>query len=56
MNIYVAHINAGVVAQVTVEPDDFEPGPDQAVIGPDNTVGIGWTFEGGAFVPPFTPE
>jgi len=49
--IYVAHITAGTVSQVTVEPDDFTPGPDQVVIGPENTVGIGWSFDG-TFSPP----
>lgn len=49
---YVAEIESGVVVQVTVEPDEFTPGPDQAIIGPENTVGIGWTFADGEFSPP----
>ena len=26
------------------------------VVGPENTVGIGWGYEGGAFVPPVYEE
>lgn len=56
MNIYVARIEDGIVIQVTVEPEDFEVSPSEVIVGPDNTVGIGWAYTGGAFVPPFTPE
>ena len=51
MSMYVAQISAGIVAQVTVEPDNFEPRLDQVVIGRDNTVGIGWSWDG-TFSPP----
>ena len=50
--IYVAHLTAGVVTQVTVEPDDFATEPGQAIIGPNNVVGIGWTYNGSVFAPP----
>ncbi|MFG6083933.1 hypothetical protein ACEUZ9_000168 [Paracoccus litorisediminis] len=53
--IYVAHLNTGVVSQVTVEPDDYQPASDNIVIGPDNIVGVGWTWDGGAFAPPNPP-
>ncbi|MFG6083853.1 hypothetical protein ACEUZ9_000085 [Paracoccus litorisediminis] len=50
--IYVASITAGIVAQVTVEPDDYQPASDHVVIGPNNIVGVGWTWNGSAFAPP----
>lgn len=52
MSVYVGHIQAGVVVQVTVEPDGYVVEPGQAIIGPQNTVGIGWTYNGTAFAPP----
>ncbi len=52
MSVYVGHIQAGVVVQVTVEPDGYVAEPGQAIIGPQNTVGIGWTYSGGTFTPP----
>lgn len=55
--IYVAEIKDGTVIQVTVELDGFQPSESQAVIGPENTVGIGWSYSDGAFIPPdFTEE
>ena len=53
--IYVAHIQFGIVAQVTVEPDDCPPAPDHVVIGSDNIVGVGWTWDGSVFAPPSPP-
>ena len=50
--IYVAHIEFGIVAQVTVEPNDYQPLSDNIVIGPDNIVGVGWAWDGLSFVPP----
>lgn len=49
--IYVATIEGGRVAQVTVQPDGYEPEEDEALIGRKNTVGIGWTWNG-EFAPP----
>lgn len=54
--IYFAKIENGLVAQVTVRPDDYQPGEGEALIGPANVVGIGWAYEGGEFVPPFEPD
>lgn len=52
---YVAKIEGGVVAQVTVEPDDAGMAADQVAIGPENTVGIGWRLADGVFAPPEVP-
>jgi hypothetical protein len=54
--IYVATVEDGVVTRVTVETEPFTPAPDQAVIGPDNVVGIGWLYDGSSFAPPVTEE
>lgn len=50
--IYVARVVHGVVVAVTVEPDPPALDGDQVAIGPDNTVGIGWRYEGGQFLAP----
>lgn len=52
MNVYVAKIENGLVAQVTVEADGFAAPSGWAVVGSDNTVGIGWVHVDGQFVPP----
>lgn len=50
--IYVADVKNGIVQQVVVASDDHEPAPNQIIIGPENTVGIGWSWDGDAFIPP----
>ena len=50
--IYVARIEGGIVSQVVVEPDGYLPRAGEAGIGPANTVGIGWAWDGEAFAPP----
>ncbi|MDF3606141.1 hypothetical protein PE067_08370 [Paracoccus sp. DMF-8] len=50
--IYVAQIEDGIVIRVVVSPASIEPPEGWVVIGPENTVGIGWTYVGGVFVPP----
>lgn len=50
--IYVATIEAGRVTQVTVQPDDYQPEAGEALIGPENTVGIGWSHHSGSFSAP----
>lgn len=54
--IYVAQISDGIVTAVTVQPENYEPQPGQAVVGPDNVVGIGWSYQDGQFVAPVTEE
>lgn len=39
--IYVAQIEEGIVRQVIVASEDHEPDPSWAIVGPENTVGIG---------------
>lgn len=50
--IYAAKIEGGLVAQVTVEPENYIAPDGWAVIGPMNAVGIGWSYDGARFVPP----
>lgn len=50
--VYVAQIEDGIVTRVVVSPSSIEHPEGWAVVGPENTVGIGWTYDGGAFVPP----
>ena len=50
--IYIARIDQGVVASVTVQPDDYRPTDSEAVVGPENVVGIGWLWDGEAFTAP----
>lgn len=49
---YVAKIEDGFVVQVTVEPDEFDAPDGWVVIGTENLVGIGWSFDGVRFAPP----
>ncbi|MDN3712113.1 hypothetical protein QWZ10_10480 [Paracoccus cavernae] len=53
---YAARIKDGLVAQVTVEADDYVAPDGWAVIGPMNAVGIGWAYDGTRFVPPDRTE
>ena len=50
--IYVGHISDGTVVQVTVEQDNWPLTENQVEIGPENTVGIGWSYANGVFSPP----
>ncbi|MFC3568423.1 hypothetical protein [Paracoccus simplex] len=50
--IYVAKIENGLVAQVTVEADGLAAPEGWAVVGPENAVGIGWSYADGQFIPP----
>lgn len=50
--IYAARIEDGLVAQVTVEPEEYIAPGGWAVIGPENVVGIGWSYDGTGFVSP----
>jgi hypothetical protein len=54
--IYVAKITDGFVSSVVVQPDDYVPSENEALIGPENTVGIGCAFDGAAFIPPAVNE
>lgn len=54
--IYVAQISDGIVTAVTVQPADYEHEPGQVVVGPDNVVGIGWSYLDGEFVAPVTDD
>lgn len=56
MTVYVAQISGGIVTAVTVQPADYEPEPGQVVIGPENSVGIGWAYQDGTFVAPVIEE
>lgn len=47
---YIAKVEGGIVTQVIVAQD--MPGEGWVFVGPDNTVGVGWTYDGAAFVPP----
>lgn len=53
---YVAQIDDGIVTRVVVSPVSIEHPEGWEVIGPDNVVGIGWSYEGGEFVPPYFPD
>ena len=50
--IYVAQIEGGIVTRVVVSPASIEHPEGWVIVGPENTVGIGWTYEDGEFVPP----
>lgn len=50
--IYVALVSDGVVGHVHVCDDDYMPATGEVVIGPENVVGIGWTYQDGEFKPP----
>ncbi|MFT4012329.1 MAG: hypothetical protein QM682_02790 [Paracoccus sp. (in: a-proteobacteria)] len=52
MTQYIARIENGAVAQVAVQPDGYQPQDGEALIGPTNTVGIGWSYQYGSFVAP----
>lgn len=52
MSYYIAKIENGIVSQVVVVGDDYELAEDEALIGRENTVGIGWSFDGWQFAPP----
>lgn len=52
MMVYVAQIEDGIVTRVVVSPASIQHPEGWVVVGPENTVGIGWGYEGGAFVPP----
>ncbi|WP_128253931.1 hypothetical protein [Falsirhodobacter deserti] len=54
--IYVAKVEKGQVTQVMVMPDAHEPGEGEVLIGPENTVGIGWAYDGAQFLPPEVEE
>ena len=56
MMVYVAQIEDGFVTRVVVSPASIEHPDGWVTVGPDNTIGIGWTYEGGAFVPPVYEE
>lgn len=49
--IYAAKVESGIVTRVIVLPASVSP-DGLVIIGPDNTVGIGWTYENGEFVAP----
>jgi len=49
---YVATLKDGVVSRVTVQPDDYEAAGDEVIVGPENTVGIGYLYDGQAFTHP----
>lgn len=53
---YVAQIEEGVVIRVVVSPASIHHPEGWVVIGPENTVGIGWTYQDGVFVPPITGD
>lgn len=53
---YVATLAGGIVAQVEVHPDSYNPGEAEALIGPENIVGIGWAYDGEDFDPPYIEE
>ena len=50
--IYVALVLDGLVRCVHVCRDDYIPASGEVVIGPENVVGIGWTYQDGEFTPP----
>lgn len=51
--IYVAELKNNVVDNVTVHPEDcIIDDPNCVIIGTENTVGIGYTYENGVFMPP----
>lgn len=54
--IYVAQIENGIVNRVVVSPASIEHPEGWVVVGPENTVGIGWAYEGGIVVPPYFPD
>ncbi|MDP0928484.1 hypothetical protein Q0601_14960 [Paracoccus onubensis] len=51
MTIYAAEVIDGVVTRVVVLTED-KRGEGWVKIGRENTVGIGWTYENGEFIPP----
>lgn len=50
--IYVALVLDGLVRCVHVCGDDYIPASGEVVVGPENVVGIGWTYQDGEFTPP----
>lgn len=52
MMVYVAQIEDGTVTRVVVSPASIDHPDGWVEVGPENTVGIGWTYDSGAFVPP----
>lgn len=53
---YVATITGGMVAQVEVQPDAYQPIEAEALIGPENIVGIGWGYDGDKFSQPYIED
>lgn len=54
--IYVAEVVHGVVVNVTVEADGVSLRAGQVLVGPENVVGIGWRWDGTAFLAPPAAE
>lgn len=52
MMVYIAQIEDGIVTRVVVSPASVEPPDGWVVVGPENTVGIGWSYQDGEFAPP----
>lgn len=52
MTQYVARVEDGRVVQVTIQPEDYRPATGEVVIGSENTVAIGWHWDGETFGPP----
>lgn len=56
MRVYVARIEGGLVAQVTANPVGHRSEEPEALIGPENIVGVGWAYDEGEFHPSQTVE
>ncbi len=52
MKNYIAKVVDGSVECVTVVDGSHSLGPDEVLVGSENTVGIGWSFDNGTFSPP----
>jgi hypothetical protein len=50
--IYVALVFDGLVRRVHVCVDDYMPASGEVVVGRENVVGIGCTYQDGEFMPP----
>lgn len=53
---YMAEVVDDLVARVVVVSDDDDVSEGLVMIGPDNTVGIGWLYVDGEFVSPHEEE
>lgn len=50
--IYVAQIKDETVYAVIVEGDKYKPSENEVIVGKENSIGIGYRYEDGKFLPP----